>query len=122
MHVFNEIAQNNAIGRANARASSAEREAINQSESIGQLEARVDWLVLACQAMWELLAEERPDADNALREKIFEIDMRDGQLDGAIGASRTTCVQCGRTVRSSRVNCMYCGASQPPASLFERRS
>lgn len=118
--LFHELAQNGRISDASQSAGRAERQATSVAEQLAQVEERVDWLVLSCQAMWEVLAECIPDADNVLREKIFDIDMRDGELDGSIGGGIVHCVDCGKKIRSKRASCMYCGAVQPKGTLFEK--
>ncbi len=84
------------------------RRAENQ---IDYLEARCDRLAMLCEAMWTLMRDELKLTDEQLIERINDIDMTDGRLDGQVNRGRAiTCHECNRKVSRKFAKCLYCGA------------
>jgi hypothetical protein len=84
------------------------------------LASRVDRLTLACVAMWELLREQTQLTDEQLLEKVREVDLRDGQLDGKISNKQLRrCQQCDRVMSPRHARCIYCGADNPTFCAFD---
>jgi hypothetical protein len=83
-----------------------------------ELRETVDRLVLACQAMWALLSKETGLDDGQLLQKIREIDLMDGTLDGKLRKQASTCPKCKRANGSRRQVCLYCGALIPQTKAF----
>ena len=65
--------------------------------------------MLICEALWELLRDRAKLTDEDLHKKIYEIDMRDGVLDGKNVRKAVECPDCGRKVSSRHPACIYCG-------------
>jgi hypothetical protein len=80
-----------------------------QSAELQRLEAKIDGLALVTQALAELL-QAQGVSDQAIADKVREIDLRDGQLDGRMVRQPSPCSGCGRTVHPRQRACMYCGA------------
>lgn len=76
-------------------------------------ERRIDRLVLACQALCELLRERDGLTSAEIQAKINEIDLRDGVLDGKMKPQVVKCSGCGRPVSSSRPKCIFCETTNP---------
>ena len=74
---------------------------------------KYDQLVLVCQAMWELLAEQTSLSEEDLRAKVNELDLRDGRRDGRLNRRVTTplptCPECGAGISRKFNRCMLCG-------------
>ena len=74
------------------------------------LEGRVDKLEMICEALWEIVKTETNWSDTDLLEKITQIDLRDGELDGK---KRTVnvlrCTRCERMNSKRHNRCIYCG-------------
>jgi len=85
---------------------------------IRELTSRVDRMSLACQAMWELLEGHTDMSDKLLREKMTEIDLRDGASDGKIAMSVLVCPNCGNRSNSRRQQCIFCGRAVPSKHTF----
>ncbi|MEZ5302285.1 MAG: hypothetical protein R3F11_16870 [Verrucomicrobiales bacterium] len=83
------------------------------------LHRRVERLALSCQAMWELLREHTPLSEAQLREKILEVDRRDGRVDGQIAPKMVNCPRCGRPTSKTRQSCLWCGEIVPHEHAFE---
>jgi hypothetical protein len=83
-----------------------------------ELEETVDRLVLACQAMWALLSEATGLDDAKLLQKIRDIDLMDGTLDGKLRKRASTCPKCRRANGPRRQVCLYCGALIPQTKAF----
>lgn len=88
--------------RASNRAAQAER-------SVKMLEADLAKTLMICEALWELLSQRTGLTTADLHSKLYEIDMRDGVLDGKNQRKAVECPQCGRTVAGRHAACLYCG-------------
>jgi len=77
------------------------------------LEVRLERLTLGTLAVWELLRETTDLSDDDLRQRITEIDLRDGTLDGRARNTRRSCVACGRENSARRERCLWCGHDLP---------
>lgn len=88
-------------------------------QELHQIEARLDRVQLACRAMMEIIVEELDMPADTIAQKIAEIDLRDGKLDGRAGQSVLECVQCHRKTRASRGKCLYCGEPLPPGDPLD---
>jgi hypothetical protein len=73
------------------------------------LEANLAKALMISESLWELLAEKTGLTEDDLYNKIYEVDMRDGVLDGKNQRSITDCPSCGRRVSGRHSACLYCG-------------
>lgn len=78
---------------------------------IRQLETEVDSLTLILMSVWELLGKSNGFFMKDLNEKIREIDLRDGKLDGKYSFGLVKCTSCGRVLDERRKHCVYCGGA-----------
>ncbi|HUU32157.1 MAG TPA: hypothetical protein VMY69_08675 [Phycisphaerae bacterium] len=70
----------------------------------------VERLLIISEALWRLLREKGGYADEDLVNRMVEIDMRDGALDGKVAKGPpATCPHCKRTLHKRRPWCLYCG-------------
>lgn len=104
-----DIFQNFRIGSARDEADRASIKANSNASNINTMQDKIDHLSLVCQAMCELM-EEVGFNKKMLAEKIQEIDLRDGKLDGKLVQSEN-CKGCSRPLAARHVKCMYCGLS-----------
>lgn len=103
--------QQEQIGDVQARVSSARFDAKAALESIQQLQQRVDRLSLLCQALFEELQKTSGLTEDRLKERMLEIDMRDGRRDGKLDMTAAgKCPDCGHPITRPRPNCFWCGA------------
>lgn len=101
-------------------AQEASREARSATTRTVSLEHEVERLLMITEALWLILKEEHGYDDDKLRQRVMEIDMRDGKLDGQVAATAPVqCPNCQRTLSKKRPRCIYCGAVAPP-DLFAR--
>ena len=108
------------VANANSRAVSAEHKADAADRGMQLMHARLDALALVCQAQWELLREQTDLTDELLREKMQEVDLRDGKPDGRLRATTIACGNCSRPVNSRRGMCIYCGDDMVTEQVFDR--
>ncbi len=87
----------------------AEAKASNVQDQIRVMQDNVDRLSLLCQAMWELVSEKTNLTEQDIEEKVMQIDLRDGSLDGKMGRSQRHCPQCNRNLHRRHDKCLYCG-------------
>ena len=88
-------------------------------EALTQLNRRLDRLSLACQAMWELLRDKAGVTEAELRDKILEVDLRDGSTDGRMASTIVECPHCHAKTNSRRPTCVMCGVEIPRNHQFE---
>ncbi len=85
----------------------------NAAEAAGRrlrvLEANLAKTLMICETLWELLRDEHGWSEDTLHKKLYEVDMRDGVLDGKNQRKAVECPDCGHTVSSRHPACIYCG-------------
>ncbi len=89
-----------------AQAKGEARRASTRSEDV---ERQLDRTLLACEAMWTILRDKLGVTDLELVERINEIDLSDGKLDGKVRKTAVSCPNCSRTISGRFPQCMYCG-------------
>jgi hypothetical protein len=91
----------------------AERAAEKATQARSQLELMrmdIDRLFMISEALWTLLRDEHGYTDDQLIQKVKEIDMGDGHLNGKPAKQPpSTCSQCGRAMSARRTTCVFCG-------------
>ncbi len=103
MYGMSSMAAHISAGEARSKASDAKA-------GVEELSARLDRAVMACEAMWTFVHEKLGVTEEEFVERINEIDMSDGQLDGKVRRPPNACPGCGRAVASRFPKCLYCGA------------
>lgn len=92
------------------RTSDAHLNAKAALSAISELEEKVDRLSLICHALFEELQRATGYSETRLKEKMIEIDLRDGKRDGKFDPiTGVMCPDCGRRVTKKRSNCFWCG-------------
>jgi hypothetical protein len=87
----------------------AAREARTAQADAREIEQRLDRTLLACEAMWSIMRDKLGVTDIELVERINEIDLSDGNLDGKAKKSAVACPKCNRAISPRFPKCMYCG-------------
>jgi hypothetical protein len=105
-----ELYQQNRLLQAELDAGAAKREAGESRLADYELQARCDRLELATHAMWTLLRDKLGLQDKDLIERVRELDLTDGRLDGRYERPPLQCPACKRTTGRRRPTCVYCGA------------
>ena len=111
MHgIFWELHQQRRIGQADSAARSAKDAASEAKSDAREIRRQLDKTLMIVEALWSLLRDEHGWTDEQLVERVTEIDLRDGQLDGRVRRTARPCSACGRMVGADRSICMWCGA------------
>ena len=97
------------VEKADPAGSAGDAAKTRRDVRVQQLEARLDWTLMVCEAMWSLLKEHVPVTDERLIDRITELDLADGRLDGKKTRPPTICGSCGRSVSQRFPRCVYCG-------------
>lgn len=118
MMLFWELDQYRQIWEARDKAAKTARRASSVEGSIRRLEESIEKLILINMALWEFIREHHAMNEVALTEKVREIDLRDGKLDGRLTHTVEKCNNCGRTLNSSRSRCLYCGSENLQFNVF----
>ena len=105
--------QQRKIADAANTAGQANRKAESTTDRVRQLESRCDKTLLVCEALWSLLRERVDLTDEELAERIVELDMKDGKLDGKSTRPPTKCGKCQRISARRFTQCLWCGADMP---------
>ncbi len=104
-----DLSQGYAIRRNARNISSTQRKAVSAERAAEDLQGEIDRLSLICHAMWELIAHQTNLTGADLVEKIREIDLRDGRLDGKGPDGPSECPSCSRSSSARHSRCVYCG-------------
>ena len=73
------------------------------------LEASLAKSLMINEALWEMIRDNHGLTEKDLHKKIYEVDMRDGVLDGKNQRKPTECPDCGHMVSARHPACVYCG-------------
>jgi hypothetical protein len=96
--------------QASRDAARAEGAAGRSLGAVHTLEARLERLALITEALWTLLRERVGMTDEQLLERIREVDLSDGVLDGKVRRGTSECPACQRVLSKRHSHCLYCGA------------
>lgn len=118
MELFWELDQNRRISSARAAGLRGEQKAEDAVDLVHRLSARVDRLTLINMALWSLLKERAGLSEEDLANRIQEIDLADGQLDGRVRAQIQTCPHCQRTLSQKHNRCLFCGYEPEEKDAF----
>lgn len=99
-----------------ASSSMAAQDSIEAKSKARQAQAKVRILeenlakaLMINEALWELIRDRLGLTEDDLNNKLYEIDMRDGKLDGKNQRPISECPNCQRRVSSRHAACIYCG-------------
>lgn len=99
-----------AAGQAREQARGARQAVRGVSTKQEFLECEVNRLMMICQALWELIKQSHPEfTDEDLANKVMQIDLTDGNLDGKVKRKVNHCTSCGRALNPRHMRCIYCG-------------
>lgn len=96
-------------GLAEREIADAKGTAERAKTDVEQLELRLERALLGCEAMWSLLRDHLKLTDEALLDRIYQLDISDGKLDGRARKATASCPSCKRTISPRFPRCMYCG-------------
>ena len=74
------------------------------------IQCDVEKLFMLTEALWTILKEKHGCTDAELVQRVQEIDLRDGKLDGKVAKVNPDCPKCRRKLMGKRPVCLYCGA------------
>ena len=117
--LFWELRQQRDISYAQDAAQHASRKATDLTTEIKTLRSAIDKLLLINRALWEIIAEKNGLTDEYLTQKVNEIDLRDGKLDGKVTTAVRQCASCGKTIFAGHQKCLYCGTEFGGANLLD---
>jgi hypothetical protein len=97
----NSLAASDAV-RAKSKTKSVERD-------IRVLEANLAKSMMINEALWELIRDRHGLTEKDLHDKLYEVDVRDGTLDGKNQRKAVECPKCSHRVSPRHPACIYCG-------------
>ena len=118
MGLFYDIYLGSQVTQAGITAQQGARKAEDAQATTQRLEERVDRLVLINMALWSLLKEATGLTDEQLNERVREIDLSDGYLDGRVRTAPQQCPNCQRTLDQKHHRCLYCGYQAQGGDAF----
>ncbi len=86
--------------------------------STGNQVDRYDHLCLAMEALWSLLKEHHGLENLDLLQRMYEVDLEDGFLDGKTSGRIVTCLGCGQKINTRIKKCIHCGMDNVNYSPF----
>ncbi len=87
----------------------AKAKASQAAERVRVLEANLVKVLMINEALWEIIRDKHDLTEEDLNDKLYQIDMRDGDLDGDNQPRVRPCPACGRNVSPRHPACIYCG-------------
>lgn len=100
-------------GEAGIRAEGAAARAEGRVQAVQlqlrRLENNLAKALLINEALWEIVRDQHGLSLEDLHQKLYEVDMRDGTLDGKNQRKGAPCPNCGRMVSARHAACLYCG-------------
>jgi hypothetical protein len=95
---------------ARMAASDARTTAREAKTEVDELRHDLDRLMLVTEALWRIVREKSQCTDEELVQRIQEIDMEDGRLDGRKAPTPARdCPHCQRKLLKHQPRCFYCG-------------
>ncbi|RKY06973.1 MAG: hypothetical protein DRP65_11030 [Planctomycetota bacterium] len=88
--------------RAKSKARSVERH-------VRVLEANLAKSMMINEALWEMIRDRHGLTEKDLHDKLYEVDMRDGVLNGKNQRESVKCPNCDHAVSPRHPACIYCG-------------
>ena len=90
------------------------------ASAVALMQHHVERLLMITEALWVILKEQHGYTDEDLIERVRQIDLRDGKLDGKVASTGIkTCDSCKRPVSGRHAACLYCGCALG-GDLFDR--
>lgn len=80
---------------------------------------QLDKLGLVCQAMWSLIQERTDLTEQDLLNRVTELDLKDGVLDGKYTKSPVDCPKCGAKMCKKFNRCLFCGEEYTGGSAYD---
>ncbi len=111
--LFWEIHQHQRIAEAESAATRGAEKALDAASQVRSFEERLDKLTLVSMALWSLLKETTDLTEEDLMERVKEIDLSDGKLDGKVRHALLRCPECSRVMSAKHKCCLYCGYDKP---------
>lgn len=90
-------------------AAMAEGAARRAQRDVDESAMRLDRAVLALEAVWTLVREKLNLTEEELAQRMNDLDLSDGRLDGKVNKGAVTCPGCSRTISRRLPKCIYCG-------------
>ncbi len=95
------------------------KQAPDLQAQVYELQSRLDRMALTMTAMWEVLTKETEITEEQLMEKINDLDIDDGVMDGKIDPEQRVCKQCGKPIKRRQLRCGYCETFSPIERPFD---
>ena len=111
--------QQQQIGELRVRSGDASAAAAQAQRHAEAVERQLNGLLLTCMAMWEIMQQKLGTTEQELMDRVREIDLRDGQLDGKVSGVARTSSRCGRTMSMRHQRCIYRGGEKLNAGGFD---
>ena len=102
-----------------AAITAAAKKSMDARSEVQVLRAAIDKLILVDRALWEIVAESQGLTEEYLLNKVNEIDLRDGVLDGKMREPIRKCASCGKVLQQGYAKCIYCGMKNEGTNLFQ---
>ncbi|MCF7975190.1 MAG: zinc ribbon domain-containing protein [Phycisphaerae bacterium] len=90
----------------------------SDESKVKHLEATVAKILMINEALWEIIRDKFDMTDEDFHNKLYEVDMRDGQVDGKNQRKASKCPKCDHMVSSRHPACLYCGQVMD-SSIFD---
>ena len=114
-----DLHQQSRISQLEEKVSRVQPQTDRASNDFIALEERLDKPTLINMAVWSLLMEHTPLTEEDLLQRVHDIDMTDGKLDGKVRQQVQECPQCHRILSQKHRKCLYCGYKAKSSGVFD---
>ncbi len=90
-------------------AARAKSKAGRVEQDLRALKANLAKSMMINEALWEMIRDKHGLTEKDLHDKLYEVDMRDGVLDGKNQRKSVKCPSCDHAVSPRHPACIYCG-------------
>ena len=105
-----EVHQQRRILEAEATANRAASDARESRFTSNDHQARLDTMALTIMGMWSLMQDRMGVTEAELVERMQQLDLQDGKLDGKVAPTMSSqCRGCRRRMSTRHKRCVYCG-------------
>ena len=98
-----------AVSKAAGDAARAKSKVGRVERDLRALKANLAKSMMINEALWELIRDKHGLTEKDLQDKLYEVDMRDGVLDGKNQRKAVDCPNCSHAVSPRHPACIYCG-------------
>ena len=114
------LSQEQRLNGLNSATRGIQNQAERARQDVRDNDSRIDRLALVCEAMWSLIQECTDLTEKDLAQRVTDLDLKDGQLDGKFVKDIVNCDECGAAISHKYQRCLFCGQAYDTGTAFAK--